>query len=284
MKNWSAYKKLTVVHLLFLFVMGIFAGCYAILGLLDDVSTNIKLLHFNNILMGTALSFLTIYFFRKHTKKSVLVVGWHLNVRDRYFILVIFIITMLILGLFTLYLHQNQTRIIDIQIEKLNRLDYYFLLLLALIGWMMAAVKEEVLSRGYVLFSLSHGNIMWMILLSAFIFMAIHVPTNGFDVFKMSSWFMGGVAYAYVYIKSGSLLVATIIHMIHNFMNDWVLGNNAAFAIVELSQKVPQDDKLMYEIVLKVIIIIIASVFYGKNGLITPASNLIAAWSKNDKD
>jgi membrane protease YdiL (CAAX protease family) len=280
-KNRGPYKKITMVHLLFLFVIFIFAGGYAIFGLLDNLSTNVTLLHFNNIVMGTILTILVLYIFSKNNMVSIKCLGWHLTLKDLYFIPVVFIGTLCTLGLFILVLKQNQTLNVTIRLDKFKEFSYYLLLLWAALGWMLAALKEEVLSRGFVLFNLTHLNIGKMILVSAVVFMVLHIPTNGFDVFKMFSWFMGGVVYAYIYIKSGSLSVATIIHLVHNFLNDWVLGNNSQFAIVELSQKLAPDDKLIYEFILKVVILIFTFAFYGRSGLTTPAPNLKELWSKN---
>lgn len=282
-KKLGIYKKITLIHLLFLLVMLVFAGGYAMFGLLDHIRTDITLLHFNNILMGATLTILVLYVFSKNNKVSVKRLGWHLTLKDLYFILVVFFVTLCTLGLFIIVLKQNKTLNVTLRLDRFKEFPYYLLLLWAVLGWMLAALKEEVLSRGFVLFNLTQMNIGKMILVSAVVFMVLHIPTNGFDVFKMFSWFMGGVVYAYIYIKSGSLSVATIIHMIHNFLNDWVIGNNSQFAIVELSQKLAPDDKLIYELILKVVILIFTIAFYGRSGLTTPAPNLKELWFKNDR-
>ncbi|MGG7619031.1 lysostaphin resistance A-like protein [Bacillus coreaensis] len=282
-KKLGIYKKITMIHLLFLLVMLVFAGGYAMFGLLDHIRTDITLLHFNNILMGATLTILVLYVFSKNNKVSVKRLGWHLTLKDLNFILVVFFVTLCTLGLFIIVLKQNKTLNVTLRLDRFKEFPYYLLLLWAVLGWMLAALKEEVLSRGFVLFNLTQMNIGKMILVSAVVFMVLHIPTNGFDVFKMFSWFMGGVVYAYIYIKSGSLSVATIIHMIHNFLNDWVIGNNSQFAIVELSQKLAPDDKLIYELILKVVILIFTIAFYGRSGLTTPAPNLKELWFKNDR-
>lgn len=283
-KNRSPYKKITIVHILFLFVIFIFAGGYALFGLLDNLSTNVTLLHFNNIVMGTILTVLVLYVFTKSNNLTVKRLGWHITLKDLYFILVVLIVTFCTLWLFIIVLKQNQTLNVILQLDKFKEVHYYLLLLWAVLGWLLAALKEEVLSRGYVLFNLAHLNMGKMILISALVFMVLHIPTNGFEIYKMLSWFMGGVAYAYIYIKSGSLSVVTIIHMIHNFLNDWVIGTNSQFAIVELSEKVGHGDKLIYEIILKIVMIILTFAFYGRSRVTSPAPNLKKIWSENNRN
>jgi membrane protease YdiL (CAAX protease family) len=281
MKNYRAYIKITMVHVLYLLILLVFAGGYAAFGLLDDLGKNAILLHLNNIVMGAVLTVLTLYLFRKLNKVPIKSIWGHLHLKDFYFLVVVFIVTFTLVCLFILVLSQNQNLIVSLQLDKFNEFNYCLILIWALSGWTMAALKEEVLSRGFVVFNLIHLNIGMMVFLSAMIFMSLHVPTNGgFDLYKMFSWFMGGVMYAYIYIKSGSILVATITHMIHNFLNDWILGNNIQFSIVELSQKVQPDDKLIYEVILKLVLIVLTLLFYGRNGLTTPAPNLIEVWYK----
>lgn len=274
------YKNLFKVHLSYVLVLLLFAGVYAVLGLFDNLEKNFMLLHTNNMVMGSVLTILVLLFFQKHIKKHVRDMGWKFNLLDATFLFVILIVTAIIAGLFIITLQSNGRLHFEVRIERFREMNYYFLIFWALLGWFIAALKEEVLSRGYVLFSIQKLNFGMMLFVSAVLFMLLHIPTGGFDLIRMGSWFMGGLVYAFIYLKSGSISVVTVVHMIHNFINDWVLGQYHEFTIVELSQKVQSEDKLLYEIVLKLAFFLIALLFYGRNGVTTPAENLRTLWNK----
>jgi membrane protease YdiL (CAAX protease family) len=281
-KSLVVSKIIIFIHIVYLLIIFFFAGTYYMLGLLDEVSTNVNILHFNNCLMGATLTLLTLFLYKKLNNRHWRKMGWYLYSIDSYFLFIVFIVNLAIAILFIFVLQEKQILIATIHFGKFNDLNYLFLMFWALIGWTIAALKEEVLSRGFVLLNISHFKVVSMIIVSAIIFMILHVPTNGMNPYKMISWFLGGVVYAYIYIKSGSILISTATHMIHNYLNDWLLGNNNNFAIIELSQKIAQEDKLLYEILLKLMIFVITLSFYGKNGLFTPSTNLKREWIKKE--
>lgn len=162
--------------------------------------------------------------------------------------------------------------------EKILTGNFYFLLAKATVGWFFAALKEEVLARGYFMAHLNRFSIPKMIVISSLLFMALHFIMGDFDPFKAASWILGGLVYGYMYVKSGSLTVATIVHAAHNHINDLVIHGKDS-ALVFLASKLPTSDKILYEFALSLLLLALTYAIYGKNGFFTPAANLKQLWA-----
>ncbi len=78
---------------------------------------------------------------------------------------------------------------------------------------LVPAIFEELLYRGIIVSSLKKYNTMLSIFLSSFLFGITHSYTG-----QVLSAFLGGLVYAYLFIKTGSLFPSIILHFLNNFL------------------------------------------------------------------
>jgi membrane protease YdiL (CAAX protease family) len=165
------------------------------------------------------------------------------------------------------------------QFEQIFTRVFYKLLGIACVGWFFAALKEEVLARGYFMANLNRLTIPKAIFISSLLFMALHFVMGDLDPYKAASWFKGGLVYAYIYVKSRSLTVSTMVHAAHNLVNNLFIHGSQG-ALVLLNTTVTTADKLIYELVQGTLLLLLTYLFYGKNGVFTPSRNLELLWNK----
>lgn len=281
MKKGNSTIRIIVAIVISYIVMAIVAGTLQIMGLFDVMFTNFTFMQYMITLVGVLNTIAILALYAKVDKKKPILLGFGLRGKDVLFSVLGIMVTFLTVVSFIWLLDQTGTVVAVFQWENFVTGNFIKLLIIGMVGWFFAALKEEVLARGYFMSNLHRFGIKKMLLVTAFIFMALHFVTAGVDIFKAGSWFLGGIMYGYIYMKSGSLIVATIIHAAHNQMNDIVIhGSEAAF--VFLNSTVALSDKLIYEFILSLLIIALTFVFYGKNGWLTPADNLRTLWSQKE--
>jgi len=262
MENLRPYVKIGIASLLSLCILFAFAGTYAAVGVMDEVLSNSWLLHFNNIAMGAVWVIAAAALLRRWERKGLGDLGMTIRRRDVGFLIVCLFIALFVVIGFVWGLLGGASSIDYMSAERFRELPYQALLIASIAGWFMAAFKEEVLARGFYLYQLRHLGVHAMVAVSAVLFMLLHVPAGDTDVWKAASWFAGGVLYAYAYMKSGSLMVSTGLHTIHNLVNELFLGRAADFSILMLREPISSLDKFLYEMVLKGVLLIAVFLMY----------------------
>jgi membrane protease YdiL (CAAX protease family) len=262
----ESYWRILFAHVAYLAVLFLFAGFYSLAGVMDDVIGSAWLLNGNNIVMGTALIAVVMLLYLRWDRGKVNELGWQLSARDGRFLMAVMVITLGMAAGFVAVLGNWTAMQVEVRWERFGEPAYCALLIWSGAGWLIAALKEEVLSRGYVMANLRHHRAAGMIAISAVLFMALHFPTNGFEIHRAMSWLMGGVLYGYVYWKSGSLWVSAVTHGIHNFVNELLINRADDYALVWLSRQVMNGDKLVYEVLLKAVLLAIACWMYRESG------------------
>ncbi len=82
----------------------------------------------------------------------------------------------------------------------------------------VGAIAEELIFRGYLLrtiYSYTNSTII-SILLSSILFAAVHIGKNYDDTYSLVSIFITGVILSIIVVKTGSLKLVVIIHILHN--------------------------------------------------------------------
>ncbi|TLS51606.1 CPBP family intramembrane metalloprotease [Paenibacillus antri] len=256
------YGKIAAASLVALGILFAFAGTYMAFGVMDEVLRDSWLLHLNNVAMGAAWVVAVAALLRRWERKSLTDLGMTLHRRDVGFLILCLFIALVVAVGFVWVLQGWSLRAVRSEAERFRELSYQALLVASVAGWFMAAFKEEVLARGFYLYQLRHLGAGAMVAVSSVFFMLLHVPAGEADVWKAASWFAGGVLYAYAYLKSGSLLVSTGMHAIHNFINELFLGQAEDFSIVTLSAPILGAEKFAYEAVVKGLLLIAVFLVY----------------------
>jgi|GEM_PF-4144312 len=261
--NLHPYSRIAIASAATLLIILAFAGTYMLTGVMDTVLENSWLFHLNNVVMGSVWVVVVLKLLRTWERKGLPALGIQLNILDVYFLVAALLISLAFLVGFTAYqgAHNNVVRI---RYESFRDVRYLMLFGASCLGWTAAAFKEELLSRGFVLYQLRYVKAHKAVAVSAVLFMLLHLPTGGVNLYHAISWFLGGLLYAYVYVKSGSLMVSTGLHAIHNLLNEWVIGRSPDFSVVLLEQPVADADKLLYEAALKGTLLIVVFLMYKR--------------------
>ncbi|GAA0321741.1 hypothetical protein GCM10008967_10300 [Bacillus carboniphilus] len=281
MKKYSAGIRIGVSILLTFVIMAVVIGVLAALGRMDDLFSNYPFMMMMAFVLAIPATILPLVMFKMWDQKNPWKIGWHFKKKDMIFSVVAVLLSFTCVISFILILDGMDR--IEAGMLSFNQVKFS-IFLIACIGYFFAALKEEVLVRAYFMSNLSKLGMVKMILISSILFTCLHFPTGGIDPFRMGSWFVGGLVFAYIYLKSGSVVVATVVHAVHNLVNDMAIHGAEGVAIFTLNQTVSLSDKLFYEVALGLILVVLTYGFYGKNGVFTPAQNLIELWGHKPKE
>lgn len=279
-KLWNAPLRITAAILATNLVLVALSGILMALGRFDNLTTDYTFMLVMALLLGILDTIVVFWLFRKLDRTSPNRMGLGLSRKDIRFSIMAVVLSILCVLLFIWSLDQLGVVEARYAFDRLQTSTFYELLGLAMLGYFFAALKEEVLARGYFMANLTRLSIPMSIVVSAVLFMALHFIMGDLDPYKAASWLKGGIVYAYMYVKSGTLTVPTIVHAAHNLVNDLFI-HGADGALVFLSSKVSTADKLVYEIALGTLLLALTYLFYGKNGLLTPADQLKRLWGEH---
>jgi membrane protease YdiL (CAAX protease family) len=281
-KYWNAPVRIVASILITNMIILALVGVLILLNRFDDLQTDFLFANSMYMTLGVLNTVVILLLFNKVDKQNPWLLGFQIEKKDALFSSIAIVISFLTVLVFIWTLDYMEIVVAKFQFDQVLSGSFYKLLGIAIVGWFFAALKEEVLARGYFMANLTRMSIPKAILMSSFLFMALHFVMGDFDPFKAASWFKGGIVYAYIYVKSGSLTVSTIVHAAHNLVNDLVI-HGAEGALVLLDTKVTTADKLIYEIILGTLLLGLTYLFYGKNGVLTPAGNIKRLWNTGGK-
>lgn len=158
------------------------------------------------------------------------------------------------------------------------------LLLIGILGE-FGVLHEEVLSRGYFLALLQRRyGVGWAIFLSAILFSLTHIFFKGVD-FMLVGHFLVGIAFGYLYIKTGSLWTSIIVHAFHNLATDlFVTGNDngvsLGIAVFHFTTKLSVLERFGFDILLTLLMLGIAYLLVGRGTpLLEPTPSLRQRWA-----
>jgi uncharacterized protein len=176
---------------------------------------------------------ITIYIFRRFIdRQSIMSMGFSLKNRFKD-ILFGFIVALSIIGGGSLILYYLN------YIDFLSaRIDIYSLLL-SFILFVMVALNEEILVRGYILNNLmSSMNKYWALLISATIFSLFHILNPHFSLLSMINIVLAGIILGSTYIFTKNLWFPISLHLFWNFFQGPILGYSVSSQKTESLLKV----------------------------------------------
>ncbi|WMT41212.1 type II CAAX endopeptidase family protein [Paenibacillus sp. D2_2] len=252
---------------------------FVLTGTLNFVLENYGVQSVMNIVVGVIGTVVTFMIYRYVDRKPVRKLGFTFRRKDVLFSIGVLVLTLLN-ALVGLWFIQGVHSYITVQFDASRILNgtYISLLLLAFVAWIIASMQEEVLSRGYLLAQLQRLGLKNAILISSLLFLLVHIPFRGLHLYHAISIVMGGIVYAYMYLKSGSLWVSCVAHGIYDFV-DAILFNVNDVSLFVLQDSISMGDKLPYKIVLALCMLGFTYLIYGRNnGVMTPSENLQQLW------
>ena len=107
----------------------------------------------------------------------------------------------------------------------LNKPNFSFSLVMALIVFIFVGIGEEMFARGYCINVLKQTHNKWMpLIVSAAIFSALHALNPGITILSFINIFLMGILFGYMYIKSNNLWLPIGYHITWNYFQGNVFG------------------------------------------------------------
>lgn len=111
----------------------------------------------------------------------------------------------------------------NITVERGFNFSLY--LLLDFILFVLVAINEELLSRGYCLYTLKeHNSEKFAVVVSSIIFSLLHIFNPNLKLFGLFNIFLVGVLFAYMTLKTGNIMMAIGYHITWNFFQGNIFG------------------------------------------------------------
>lgn len=202
-----------LLHLLIILIIKLFAADKEVLSQLSLWQN----LFFKLIDVGGLFAF--VYFFRKIIdRKSFTSLGFSLKGKGKdIFMGVVFPIVAIGGGSLILYALNNVT--FSTVGVNLN------ILLINFIIYIIVALKEEIVFRGYILNNLMGSmNKYWALSISALLFALVHLFNSNISLLGIINIFLIGLLLGIVYIHTKNLWFAICFHLFWNFIQGPILG------------------------------------------------------------
>lgn len=280
-KRFNPAVRILLAIVFYFVVMFSFLGILALLGQVDRVRTDYGFLASMNILVGITLCASTFVVYRVLDGGKPLQLGFGIKQRDFGFLLAALPSSLVGAAAFT-WLYGGHAEA-EFHLAKLADGSFVLLLAYGLFGWLIGVLQEETLCRGYFMANLQRFGIVGMIVLSSLIFTLTHIPTKGLHPVQSAVHLLGGICYAYIYLKSGSLWVSAAVHAMHNFALDILFNDDYSVSLVSFGQPLTDVDKLLQQLVLAAVVMLIARFVYGGKAL-APAANLQRLWREDSRE
>ena len=125
-----------------------------------------------------------------------------------------------------------------------------------------AALQEEIVFRGVMSHLLSTQSIWVVGAVTTALFTVFHFFTNKLTIYNALNWIMGGIMLFLVYVWSGSIWVATLVHLSRNLVNSFILLNIPEVSIVTTKSALPEGKRTLYTLFMVASIILITYGWY----------------------
>lgn len=179
------------------------------------------LLIFASFILGTLLSLILID--RKKLKDLGLV-----SLKSKFTDIFVGLIlggVLVVLNVFVLYLIGDLSFV-----TKINNPNLGMFLLKGFGVFIVVAIAEEMMFRGYIMLSMKHMNMPWLsILVSAAIFSFSHGALNdGASTVAVVNISLAGIMLAYMFYRSKSLYLPIGVHITWNYFQGFIFGVNVS--------------------------------------------------------
>ncbi|WP_274366302.1 CPBP family intramembrane glutamic endopeptidase [Paenibacillus thermotolerans] len=144
---------------------------------------------------------------------------------------------------------------------------------LAVVCFVAAAFQEEFFNRGFVFASWGSMSRTKLIVLSSLLFMLMHVPVKGANPVSLADWFIAGILFMYVYIQSGSVWAATLVHAGMNLMLALIVGE-MDYSLLKLNNPPSDLSGLLFLVLIYSGMFILTFAVYGGKGKLQQPAKL----------
>jgi len=250
-------------------------GGVVALGLAQQMMDHYPTQMLANAVLGLVVSPILLLYATRVGGVCVGMLGFDWNARHALFALAVTAITLGVSAGAMLLLDQVSVYQLTIAAPS------WSVMVIGLVG-QLGVAHEELLARGFILTRLQRRvGVARAIVISALLFTLIHVPFRGFS-FMVVSWFLGGLLYAYLYVKSGSLWVALAAHVAHNWALDLFMYSREGISIFTFAAtRLVGLEKIGFELVLALVVLGLTYAYYGRGtSFLQPAPTLVERWGE----
>lgn len=156
--------------------------------------------------------------------KNIQILVFTFTLSDMVYSLLALILTLLTALVFVYGLHLSKNYQVQWAIGNFIKKEEAGTFLFSLVVVFVAALQEEIMFRGYLSFIFQNYYFFTALMLSSGIFTIWHFIGNKVNKYQAIDWFIGGLLLFYVYIESGSIWVAAIVHFGRNLTNVFVFN------------------------------------------------------------
>jgi len=285
-KPLSNQATLRQIALQILGAIGVFVlGTGLVFGLLLALGLGNAVMHdpvtrmWADVLLAGVLSGLFLLYAQKLGGVPAKAFSFAFGVKDAGFALGAGLLTLSLAGGYMVLLNRVGIHPFTVELPSVG------LLLIGFLGE-LGVLQEEVLNRGFIFRRLlSRYPALVSLLVSAGLFSLTHLFFKKPD-FLLISHFLVGIALGYLYLKSGSLVVTTVVHAFHNFAADLFLqGNNdgvsLGIGVFQFAQRLTAPERLIFDVLLALTMLGFTYVVYARGTrLWEPAKRLKAVWDR----
>ena len=188
--------------------------------------------------------------------------GFHLSSHDIAALMLATLLASLLAAAFLAFLRKTGSLAVHPQPWTVTQAGTLGLaMVVAVLG--AVAAQEEVLYRGYLSLNLIDSGWVVVIAASVVIFTSIHLITNKFNAYQISSWAMGGAVLIAAYLVSGSILLAILLHFMMDILNVIAFGIVGRYSLVEISPPLNDQQRSAYRAFFSIAILLMLVAVYG---------------------
>jgi membrane protease YdiL (CAAX protease family) len=261
------YIRILIISIINLLAAGVYFAVLDSMGLTKRVYQDPLLA----VVWGGGLSVfmigVTLLLYKFVDRKPLSSLGFSFKKEDQLFSFLGSLIVLLCYWLFIRGMEMAQLITIEYRNDFVSNRGYLFIFPF-LYSWVLAALHEETTSRAYFYKNLQHLRMLKMLFVSSFIFAVMHF-FKGLNPVYFIILFITGFSFMYIYLKSGTVWVGTIIHAFMNFANSFFLNEDvhSKFSMIILKDIQGTNAYALYfafSVGLNILLLMMTRIFYKR--------------------
>lgn len=215
-------------------------------------SSNIYLFAGSSIFGSLIAIAATWLFYKMVDKKPLRTMNLKLNRKQMIFSVTSILLSVGLFFLVTMLLSKSSLVSAHFNRHFFTNINVIPMFFISAISWFLVGFNEELMYRGYMVANLKHLPLSKLIFLSSLFFAISHIFVDGINPIMILVTLSAAITLMYVYLKTGSLMAATIPHFIYDFLTRQLIGNSE-ISIMYITET-PSD---IYYAVLHVLFLVI---------------------------
>lgn len=189
-------------------------------------SSNIYIFAGSSIFGSLIAIAVTWLFYKVVDKRPLSTMNIKLNRIQLMFSITSIVVTVGLFFLVTIMLSNSSLVSGQINRDFFTNINVIPMFLISALSWFLVGFNEELMYRGYMVANLKHLSLSKLFIFSSLFFVISHIFVNGINPIMILVTLSAAITLMYVYLKSGSLMAATIPHFIYDFLTRQLIGKS----------------------------------------------------------